>query len=81
MWCVLVRESDQMAGSVSVLGPYRSFDRASDVASRINRKIEIHEPVMADDWELQGGEPAAWVMPMLTKVTPVYGHLGIRRLP
>ena len=80
MWCVLVHTASQMAGDVTVVGPYRSKAKASEVAEAINRKIQLHAPYKAEDWDLEVGEPEAWVQEMRTKRTEVYDVLGIRRL-
>ena len=78
MWCVLVCEDNQMALDVKAIGPYRSREKASEVADQINRKIEIHSP--AQGWPSDDGTPRAWVSEMRSKVTEVYDALGIRSL-
>ncbi len=77
-WCVLVCEDNLMAHDVKVLGPYRSQERASEAADRINRKIEIHSEAM--DWPSHDGVPEAWIQQMRYKVTEVYADLEIQKL-
>ena len=77
-WCVLVCDDSEMAHGVRVIGSFRSKEKASEVADRINRKIEIHSPAMG--WPSHDGEPRAWVQEMRTKVTQIYKALGIQSL-
>ena len=80
MWCVLVHDANLMAPEAVPIGPYRSREKASEVAEAINRKIQLHAPYKAEDWDLEVGEPEAWVQEMRTKRTEVYDSLGIRSL-
>jgi len=80
MWCVLVHDANQMAGDVMTIGPYRSEVKASEVAEAINRKIELHAPHNIEEWDLEGGEPEAWVQEMRTNRTEIYDDLEIRSL-
>ena len=80
MWCVLVHTASQMAGDVVTVGPYRLRRKASEVAEAINRKIELHAPYNAEEWDMDGGEPNAWVQEMRVNRTEVYDDLGIRSL-
>ena len=80
MWCVVVCDANLMAPEVVTLGPYRSREKASEVAEAINRKIELHAPYNAEEWDLEGGDPRAWVQEMRVNRTEVYDDLGIRSL-
>ena len=80
MWCVLVHTANQMATDVVTVGPYRLRRKAAEMAEAINRKIELHAPYNAENWEMEGDEPYAWVQEMRTKRTKVYEDLGIRSL-
>ena len=80
MWCVLVHTANEMALDVVTVGPYRSRAKASEVAEAINRKIELHRPYNAEDWNMEGSGPEAWVQKMRINRTEVYDELGIRSL-
>ena len=80
MWCVLVHTANQMATDVVAIGPYRLRRKASEVAEAINRKIELHTPYNAEEWDMEGSEPHAWVQEMRVNRTEAYDKLKIRRL-
>ena len=80
MWCVLVSDANQMAHDVVTVGPYRSREKASEVAEAINRKIQLRALYYAEQWDMEGGEPHAWVQEMRVNRTEVYDALGIRSL-
>ena len=77
MWCVLVSDANQMAGDAVTVGPYRSREKASEVAEAINRKIQLRALYYAEQWDMEGGEPQAWVREMRVNRTEVYDDLGV----